>query len=160
MTDVENTQAGEGDLAILFPERTATIAGVAVVMREYSFMESMKLHALITPLVEGMVGLLLGDALPFDDALRPIFGDHADDVVTLIATACDQPREWVAGLGDEDGTQLRLLWWEVNGDFFGRRVRESLVLHQLRASAGQTFSSSSLAPDSTPTPSATKRVVN
>lgn len=160
MTDAQTSTDGGDDLAILYPERTATVAGRAVVMREYSFMESMQLHALIAPLIEGMVGLLLAEALPYDDALRPIFGEHAEDVATLIATASDQPREWVARLGDEEGNQLRLLWWSVNGHFFGRRVRESIVMHQLRASAGQTSSSSSPAPDSTPTGSATKLVVN
>jgi len=161
MTDEQTSSMDGGDdLAILFPERTVTVAGRTVVMREYTFIESMQLHALITPLIEGMVGILLADALPYDDALRPIFGEHADDVVTLIAKAADQPREWVASLGDEEGNQLRLLWWSVNGDFFGRRVRESIVLHQLRVSAGQTSSSSSPAPASTPMDSATKPVVN
>jgi hypothetical protein len=160
MTDEQTSTDGADDLAILFPERTATVAGVAVTMREYTFMEGMQLHALIAPLVEGMVGLLLADALPYDDAMRSIFGDNAEDVATLIATACDQPREWVVGLGDEEGNQLRLLWWAVNGHFFGRRVRESIVLHQLRDSAGQTSLSSSPAPDSTPIDLATKRVVN
>src|SRR6185437_3659103 len=145
MTDEQTSSMDGGDdLAILFPERTVTVAGRTVVMREYTFIES----------------ILLADALPYDDALRPIFGEHADDVVTLIAKAADQPREWVASLGDEEGNQLRLLWWSVNGDFFGRRVRESIVLHQLRVSAGQTSSSSSPAPASTPMDSATKPVVN
>lgn len=160
MTDPTAHKDGQDDLAILYPERTATIAGKAVVMREFNFVEGMQLHALIKPLVEGMAGLLLADALPYDDALRPIFGEHAAEVVQLIATACDQPVEWVTGLGDEDGNALRLLWWSVNGPFFGRRVRESLVLHQLRAAAGPMPSSSSPAPDSTPTPSAAKPSVN
>lgn len=143
-------QDGVDDLAILHPERHATIAGVAVTMREYGHVEGMKLHALITPIVDAIASLALNGELADTDALRAVFGDHADAVVLLTAAACDQPAEWVAGLGDAAGHELQLLWWAVNGHFFGRRVQESLMLHCLKQSAGPTSTTPSHAPTTTP----------
>ncbi len=153
-------QGGADDLAILHPERHATIAGVPLVMREYGFVEGMRLHALITPIVDAIKAVALSGELADTDALRPVFGDHADAVTQLIATACDQPVAWVAGLNDNDGSSLQLLWWAVNSHFFVRRVRESLMVHQLKASAGLTSTPPSHAPATTPAASASTRSVN
>lgn len=151
---------GADDLAILHPERRATIASVAVTMREYGHVEGMRLHALITPIVDGIKAVALSGELADTDALRPVFGDNADAVVQLTAVACDQSVEWVAGLSDEDGNNLQLLWWAVNSHFFGRRVRESLIVHQLKASAGLMSTQPSHAPATTPSGSAATRRVN
>lgn len=157
MAPVDKTtgQDGEQDLAILYPERTATIAGVQVTMREYSFAEGLRLHALVSPIVDAIKAVTLGGELADVDALRAVFGEHADAVMQLIATACNQPLDWVQSLNDESGHDLQLLWWAVNGPFFVRRVRESLLVHRLKASAGLTSTPRSSATATPPAPSAT-----
>lgn len=151
---------GADDLAILHPERRATIAGVAVVMREYAFIEGLKLQGLITPIADGMAALARAGTITDPDALRPVFGEHADSLLALIAAACDQPLSWVQSLSDEHGSQLQLLWWTVNAHFFGRRVVQSLLTQELRESAGRTFSSHSPAPATHPTASPATHAVN
>lgn len=151
---------GGDDLAILFPERQARVAGVLVTMHEYLWVEGMRLHALMTPIVEQLAGLAEQGRLMESAALDALFVDHADALPLLIATACGQPVEWVASLSDGDGRNLRLLWWTVNVPFFVRRVTDCLLARQLAAFDGPTSSPSLSVPATTPSGSATTRVVN
>ncbi|HXD35432.1 MAG TPA: DUF6631 family protein [Rhodanobacter sp.] len=143
-----NPQDGEQDLAILFPEVTATIAGVSVTVREYGFEESLRLNALFAPIVNAMSGAAMDGTLQDPASLDVVFSEHADNVIKLIARACDRPEAWVAHLQDEDGQNLRLLWWSVNAGFFGRRVA-ARVVQQMTAPAGPTSSPSLSGMDTT-----------
>jgi hypothetical protein len=154
---------GASDLATLFPERTTTIADRVVVMREYSFVESLHLSAPIAGLVDAMAGVALAGNFHDIDSLRTAFGEQADNVLQLIAAACDQPLGWVQALDAASGEQLMLLWWGVNTDFFLRRVLQSVQLAKLRevqAIVGPTSSPHSSMPDTTPPDLATTRTVN
>jgi len=154
------SQDGEDDLAILFPDRHVTIAGKAVVMREFRWAEGLRLQALIAPIVQHLAHLAEQGELMQAAALDALFADHADDLLLLIATACDQPVEWVTALSDRDGSNLRLLWWTVNVPFFATRVRERLQANHLHQLAGPMSSPSSSTPDTTPSGSGSTRVVN
>jgi hypothetical protein len=154
---------GESDLDTLFPERTAIIDGRDVVMREYGFVESLRLSTAIAALVDAMAGVALAGNFQDIDSLRVAFGDQADAVLQLIAAACDQPLTWVQGLDAAPGEQLMMLWWGVNTDFFLRRVLQSVQLAKLRevqAIAGPTSSLLSSIADMTPPDSAATRTVN
>jgi hypothetical protein len=149
---------GAADLGILYPERRQTIAGVAVTMREYGFVEGVQL----APLVEVVVSELADVAFSGDrltpHALRPAFAKQPNEVIALIAVACDQPEAWVRSLNDRDGQALMLLWWVTNADFFVRRVIEAVtVRHMEQASAGSTSMPTSSAPDTTPAASGSTR---
>lgn len=160
MAEQGQDKDGGDDLAILFPERQARIAGVLVTMHEFRWLEGLRLQSLIAPIVEQLAGLAEQGRLMESVALDALFGDHAEALPLLIATACDQPVEWVAGLSDGDGRNLRLLWWTVNVPFFVRRVTDCLLARQLAAFDGPTSSPSLSAPATTPSGSATTRVVN
>lgn len=160
MAEQVQDKDGGDDLAILFPERQASIAGMLITMREYRWVEGLRLQALIAPIVEQLASLAEQGRLMESAALDALFGDHADALPLLIATACDQPVEWVAALSDRDGRNLRLLWWTVNVPFFVRHVTDCLLARQLAALDGATSSPASPAPDTTPSGSATTRVVN
>lgn len=151
---------GAGDLAILHPEREATIAGVAVVMREYGFAESLRHNALVVALSDALTGVALAGTFHDLDSLRHAFGDNGDILLRLIAIACDQPLQWIEGLGALDGEQLFLLWWSVNADFFLRRVLLSVQLRKVRELDGLMSSAPSLPPGTTPGSSATTPTVN
>lgn len=151
---------GEDDLAILFPERQAPVAGVTVTMREFRWVEGLRLQALIGPIVTKLCELAEQDHLMESASLEALFAEHATALPLLIATACDQPVEWVESLSDEDGRKLRLLWWTVNVPFFVTRVSERLIAHQLNQLDGSTSSPSSSVPDMTPNDLGSTRVVN
>ncbi|WP_458068633.1 DUF6631 family protein [Rhodanobacter sp. BL-MT-08] len=140
MTQPNSNNDGENDLAILYPERSAIIAGVAVTMREYTFAESLKHHALIAALSDAMTGIALKGQFADLDSLRAAFGEQADAVMALIAIASDQPVDWVTSLGADDGEQLHMLWWSVNSDFFLKRVLLSVQLAKVREVGGAMFS--------------------
>lgn len=145
--------ATPSDLDILFPERRQTIAGVAVTMREISFAESMQHATPIAALCAAMGDIAIEAKLQDLDSLRIVFGAHADELMQIIATCCDQPLAWVQGLTATAGEQLLLLWWGVNADFFLQRVLLNLRLRAMRmldARAGQTSSPPSSAPDTMP----------
>lgn len=123
---------GENDLAILYPERTATIADRVLVMREFSFTESLRHAAPIAALCDAMTAVALDGNLHDLDNLRVAFGQQADAVLQLIAVCSDQPLAWVASLDAQSGEDLMLLWWGVNADFFLRRVLLSVQFRKLR----------------------------
>lgn len=127
---------GEDDLAILYPDREVSIAGEKIVMREYGFVEGMRLHPLYAPMLHELAQIAGRDGVDLS-ALQCVIGAHADDVSTLIATACDRDVAWVRGLNDADGQQLFLTWWLVNKDFFIRRIVQAVqVAAMQRASRG------------------------
>lgn len=146
------SQDGADDLAILHPEREATIAGERIVMREYGFVEGLRLQPLVQPILDGLADTALRDGhLDVGSAAR-IFAMHDDAIVTLIARACDRDEDWVRNLNDADGQALLFLWWEANLGFFVRRVGQVLTARAIDAvrkaseSAGATST-----PPSSPT---------
>jgi len=140
----ERTQAppddGADDLEILHPEREIEIAGVKVTMREYGFVEGMRLAGKAAPIVHDIKGLsadVTGAGLEYS-ALEAVFATHADTITDMVAQACDQPVEWVRTLPPEDGENLIFTWWAVNGPFFVRRLLRDLAMRVAGASAGAT----------------------
>lgn len=158
-----NPTRGMGDLDILYPEQRATIAGRAVVMREYSFAETLQLAQPIAALSDALTGVAMAQAFHDMDSLRGAFGAQGDAMLTLIAAACDQPRPWVAQLSGNDGESLMLMWWGVNYAFFLRRVLTSVQLlkaRQLQEAGGVTSSPASSPLDMTRDSSPSTRTVN
>jgi len=131
------------DLAILFPERHVTVAGVDITMREYGFAESLQHAGLIAKLTDAIAAVALRRDFHDLDSLREAFGACHAEVRELIAIACDQPLDWVSGLKAAEGEVLMALWWDVNTDFFLRRVLQSVRLRKLREVAGLTSSAPS-----------------
>jgi hypothetical protein len=154
---------GEHDLAILYPERTDTIADQRVVMRELSFTESLEHGRAIQALVDAMTNVALDGTLHDLDSLRGVLSAQRTNLQTLIAVCSDLPLAWVATLSATEGERLLLLWWSVNADFFLTRVLLSVQARKLRAigtPAGPTSSPRSSPPDTTVTASAITPVAN
>jgi len=132
---------GADDLEILHPERQLEIAGVKVTMREYGFVEGMRLATKAAPIVHAIKGLstdLTGAGLEYS-ALEAVFAAHMDTITDMAAQACDQPVAWVRTLPPEDGENLIFTWWAVNGSFFVRRLLRDLAMRVAgQASAGAT----------------------
>lgn len=141
---------GVQDATILAPEREAVIAGVPVVMREYTFAETLRHGAMITALTDAMADIAMAGKFSDLDSLRSAFGENGDILLRLIAVASDQPLAWVQGVCGIEADTLFMLWWEVNADFFLRRVLLSVQLRKVREHAGLTSSPPSLLPGSAP----------
>lgn len=148
------------DLAILYPDRTATIAGVPVTMHEYTFVEGMRLGAHVAPIVAGIAASAAAGTIANVDALNAVFAANAEHVRALVAASSGQPVEWLDALNDVDGQALQLLWWTVNAPFFGRRVVQHLLAQDVAALAGRTSTLHSPATATAPTALPPTRVVN
>ncbi|MGH8037005.1 MAG: DUF6631 family protein [Stenotrophomonas sp.] len=142
------------DLDVLHPERSTVIDGREVTVREYGFIEGARLAPKIKPLTDDL-HVLIADAAtpPGFDAISEVLASHIDNVLELIAIAADVEPEWVAGLSDQDGDFLAMLWWQANANFFIRRVlRKAAQESVARSLAGGMSTQSSSEPDTDETP--------
>lgn len=140
----------EQDLAVLHPEQTVMIAGRQLVVREYGFVEGLRLRPLTQPIVDALYGAVADQGTPPElEVIMGILADHADALVPLMAAAADIDESWVAGLGQDDGYTLMMVWWTVNGPFFIRRVFNRKVARRAVESLrdGQTSTTPSSPPD-------------
>jgi hypothetical protein len=139
---------GADDLAVLLPDGVLTFGKKQIVVREYTLSESLLLRAVFAPLVESLRDA--GDRLNDLDGILDVLAAHHDTVMQLVAVACDQPEDWVRGLGNADGETLLFTWWVVNADFFVRQLRRlAQKAAAQKASAGQTSSQPSPPTDTT-----------
>lgn len=136
------------DLEILHPERTLTVAGRELTVREYGFIEGLRLRPLHAPLVAALAEGAHEKKVDDYEAVVDVLAQHADAVVALVAASCDAEPEWVADLRGADADMLLLAWWSVNRDFFMLAVTRRLAVRRLNASAGPTSTSPSQPPAS------------
>ena len=115
-------QKGADDLAILHPDQTVTIAGCDLTIREYRFVEGLRLQPLYSAFLEDLQQHLGNADSVMLDQLLTLMTAHEQQVTELIAIAADIEPEWIATLGDDEGMQLLVKWWSVNAGFFLRRV--------------------------------------
>ncbi|SEI99733.1 hypothetical protein SAMN04244572_02386 [Azotobacter beijerinckii] len=142
--------AGSDDLEVLHPERTAVIAGRKITVREYGFVEGLRLQPKAEPIVAALQGFI-GVEGTILDAVLAVAAEHADAVVHLLAVAADVEDEWVESLGQADGHLLLMMWWGANGPFYLRRAALQWLAAQAPAGATSTPPSSAPATEAPPT---------
>ncbi len=82
----------------------------------------------ISPLVVGELPAMLKAVRPFAEQLTgepdwlALLCDHGDALLAALALASRQPRDWVDALALDDAIMLAAAVFEVNADFFVRRV--------------------------------------
>lgn len=148
-----NTEDAEQDLDILHPERTATIGGQRIRVREYEFAEGLRLRPYLQPLLDDLhQQMVKADRRLCIEEIVGLLGSHADIVVTAIAKAADREPEWVAGLTQDEGDLLMAMWWGANGPFLERTVLRRVILEQQAATqrAGVTSMRPCSPPDTPP----------
>lgn len=144
-TSVATAAEGADDLSVLHPERRITIAGRAIVMREYGFVEGLRLMPLLEPIIADIEAIFTsGDTV--QNSVPPLLATHADALVQLVATAADVDLEWVTSLSLDDGHELVWWWWIVNGPFCVRTAGQRVAVARAAAAAGRTSTPPSSAP--------------
>ncbi len=142
-------------LEILHPERTATIAGREIVVREYGFVESMRLHDLIQPILADLRTAVEAGGVPTLDTVLGVLAGHSDAIVQLLARAADVEPEWVAGLSSPDGEALLFMWWGANGPFWFGGVVNRIAAERIAARIAARPDGPTSMPPSSPTDTAT-----
>lgn len=116
---VSSKKQDVNELDILFPERSATIAGRSIIVKEYSFVEGQRLLYLAEPLIRELTNLYIGDIPSYSD-IQFLVAKHIDNIIKLVAASIDQPEEWICSLKASEGELLNNIWWAVNGNFYIR----------------------------------------
>lgn len=134
--------AGTDDLSILAPDDEITIGDETIKVREYRFFESLRLQSDEQPWFQALYHMLAEAKRPptFDDVLE-LVGKHSDAVERMVALSTGRPVEWVQALGESDGDRLLLTWWQVNSDFFVRRVMRRALQKRLEGSGSDGLGS-------------------
>lgn len=122
-------EPGAEDLAILHPDQTLTIAGRELTVREYRFVEGLRLQPLFAPFLDDLYASLQdGERVPELHHLVQIMGQHQVQIMELVAISAQVEAGWIEQLTDDDGMQLLYTWWAVNAGFFMRRIGSRLLL--------------------------------
>lgn len=136
-------------IEVLFSDQVVVIGGQEITVREFRFLEGLKVAAEARPIIAGLRDLAKSGTPPAE-AIDQLISEHAELWVRLVARACDRDAAWVAALPDTEASALNLAFWGTNGRFFGRRLVLHAALDQAatKPSAGVRSSSISSPPDS------------
>jgi len=161
---IEKPQAMEDsqdDLEILHPDAEITVAGRQLTVREYGFIEGLKLRGKMQPFLESLRSLTATPAVTPIDRILDILAEHQAAVTELVAVSAGVEPEWIESLNDQDGSALVFTWWAVNSPFFVRQLQNRMINELLKPlpaavpmSAGVTSTPPSSPTGTTPTESA------
>lgn len=147
----ERKQPREDDLAVLMPDRTLRVGDREVTVREYRFLEGLRVRALAEPIIASIAEMAdHAEALSVEQ-LDGAFGAHPEIITAMIARSCDQDAAWVESLPSDQGEMLFNVWWAVNAGFFVRCVQQRVRLRRASAFAGRASSPPSSRTATTPT---------
>ena len=148
--------ASASEIGVLHPTRTFSIAKRVVEVREYGFVEGLKVQAGTKVFLDDLYTLFdKASAPPPAEAVSDVFAEHIVTVHWLIAQAITpindhaptfvadvgENAKWVAGLTEIEGDALMAIWWEVNKGFFTRRLqrrRQAAQAQKSQASPAST----------------------
>lgn len=150
-------------LNILHPERGVLIADRAVEVREYGYIEGLKLQAACKAFLDDLfIAFSRAEAPPTAEGIAEVMAEHILTVQWMIAQAItplsdDDPQafvrdvtanaQWIGALAEEPGDLLTAAWWEVNKRFFTRRLqRRALAANAAARPASLSASNVSTTP--------------
>jgi hypothetical protein len=144
----ESPSAAE-TLATLSPDLAITIAGRAIVIREYGFFEGLAVAHRAAGFIADMHAMCQGDGDLRFDRIRRLFGVHEAAVVDIAAQSAGVEPEWIRTLNNDDADAFLSGWFGVNAGFFVREVIVEMREARTRQRLGLTGANSLLA---SPTP--------
>ena len=148
---------GADDLQVLHPELPVkNVGGRDLVVREYGFIEGLRMRPIIEPILKDMEALICQTTQPTNDQVLNLMANHVNEFQELLAVASDTDVAFVAGLKRTDGTRLADAWWRVCGPFYWNTVISRVAVARVQAMAAKTAGATSTPPSSgTATESAT-----
>lgn len=141
---------GADDLNVLHPNLEATLNGRQVMVREYGFIEGLKLQAELQPFLDGLYAMTVAGTMPAMHEILALIGKHTELISCAMAVSIDvDPQELLTLKDHQEGHTLLMKWWIVNGPFVWRCVRDRIVAERAVAKrlAGQTFTPGSSGAD-------------
>ena len=144
-------------LDVLFPEGKAVDAGgETLTLTPFKFGQYPKALKLMIPLVSafkasGILGLdtegnlvISSDWMVLVDGAVSLLAEVGDPMIDLCALATGKPREWLENISADEGVSLLRGVFEVNSDFFEKRIAPKLGLSvKIAAADGSTPSTDS-----------------
>lgn len=131
------------DAEILFPDQTLEVGGEQVTVREFRYAEGLQAAVIGKPIMTTLRRLIQGDDEIDAEAIDDLIAEHADTWMQLISLSTGKGVEWISKLGNDDGMLLSMVFWEVNGPFFMKRLVMAATVGQTLA-AKRSRSQSSL----------------
>jgi len=136
---------GGDDLAQLHPNLETRLNGRVVTVREYGFVEGLKVRQLLKGFLDGLYELTKRGSLPGVEEVLGLVVDHIDAVLEAVAQSADIDVQELKNLKDQaEGDLLLLKWWTANGPFFNRLAVQRVLAERIAAAeaekqrAGQT----------------------
>ncbi len=134
-------------LAQLHPDRSLTLGGRALTIREYGFFEGLDVADRAEMFIADLIVLSEGGTLRYAQ-VRRLFGRHRAVIPLIAAQAADVDVAWLEALADDELELYMATWFAVNAAFFVREVlaelRERRVLQDAALSSTSTGSTVSL----------------
>lgn len=123
----ENQQA-ENDIRTILQREQITLAdGREITVRAYTFMDSLRVMQIARPLITALQAYFdrMRENREVDlVGLAEVFAADPDAMVQLLEFGSDLTGPEIAELNDADGSALLWAWWNLNADFFTRRLVE------------------------------------
>lgn len=110
----------EGD--ILFPERTLTLNGEKVEVREFTFREEMQAIMVAEEIIADLANLYKSEKEPSFQKIEKLFATHEAAFFELVSLSTGKSVEWLQALPGREGHVLLMTFWSVNSHFFIQRV--------------------------------------
>lgn len=136
-------------LAQLHPDRSLTLGGRALTLREYGFFEGLDVADRAGAFIDDLIAMSEDGRLRYAQ-VRRLFGRHRTVVPMIAAQAADVDVAWLEALADDELELYMATWFAVNAAFFVREVlaelRERRLLQDAALSSAST--GSTVSPDS------------
>lgn len=126
------------DLSALLPEsRTLTVGGETLTLTPMRFGQLARALKLVGP---------LANRLAVDSVdLLALLADEGDKLIALAALLSGKDVAWIEALPTDEAVQLLSALYEVNADFFARRVAPMLSV-AIQSAAGTTGQTTAVQP--------------
>jgi hypothetical protein len=121
MSEQETSQKDQ--LAILHPDRQLVIGDPPreVTVREFRFIEGMRVHVIAKPIVEDLLRMFGTHELGVHQ-ITDLFVRHEPEFMSMLCASTGLDDKFIRSLNDVDGELLLLTFWQVNLLFFLRRL--------------------------------------
>lgn len=118
----------ENEIEVLHPEREVKLRGRVVTVREFGHVEWLRLLPRAEPLVAAIAEALERGRDPTYEEALACLAQNIDALVPLIEQAAGIDSEFHQSLKPDEGENLLMIWWAVNGRFFVSRAMSRVAI--------------------------------